>query len=359
LLTRLAEIYETLERASSKTSALEKFRGLYHGSALLFVGHTLHEASLEAGKEDGARETAYRERNRPFLAKRLLKRLSDVHPPHEAALILDAMVTAKALAETPDVAFEAAVEALGGAESGTTIKELIETSSARFTGTLISSVLEGNVAAPAEDSFVRCAAALYPAFGMARDQEKALLSERNQLLAALLEVQRAHSKEAFYPDANGCLRLSAGHVEGYEAADAVQHLPLTTIGGLVDKHVEAQLARGGVETSISEEDVFACPARLTELCRASPAVRTTPVNCLYSTDTVGGNSGSPVLNADGEFVAINFDRQRLGLMNEFKWSREYSRSIGVDVRFILWLVGTYDDAGCLVEEMTAPTPPKE
>ena len=64
---------------------------------------------------------------------------------------------------------------------------------------------------------------------------------------------------------------------------------------------------------------FECPARLVEVCKAKPAVRQTPVNVLYSTDTVGGNSGSPVLNADGEFIAINFDRQRLGLMNEYKW----------------------------------------
>jgi len=58
------------------------------------------------------------------------------------------------------------------------------------------------------------------------------------------------------------------------------------------------------------------------------------------------------MNADGEFVAINFDRQRQGLMNEFKWSHEYSRSIGTDVRYILWLLGTYDSAGHLVKEMT-------
>ena len=49
-------------------------------------------------------------------------------------------------------------------------------------------------------------------------------------------------------------------------------------------------------------------------------------------------------DADGRFIAINFDRQRQGLMNEFKWSRDYSRSIGTDVRMILYLVGTYDGA---------------
>ena len=68
---------------------------------------------------------------------------------------------------------------------------------------------------------------------------------------------------------------------------------------------------------------------------------------------VGGNSGSPVMNQRGELVAINFDRQRQGLMNEFKWSSNYSRSIGVDVRYILWLIGDYDGATHLVDELIA------
>ena len=69
-------------------------------------------------------------------------------------------------------------------------------------------------------------------------------------------------------------------------------------------------------------------------------------------DRHGGRQlGLAVLDADGRFVAINFDRQRLGLMNEFKWSKEYSRSIGTDVRYILLLVGKYDGAQWLVDEM--------
>ena len=83
--------------------------------------------------------------------------------------------------------------------------------------------------------------------------------------------------------------------------------------------------------------------------------RETPCCLLYSTDTVGGNSGSPVLDAYGDIVGLNFDRQRQGLLNEFKWSPDFSRSIGVDVRFILWLVGVYDDATDLVAEMTSLT----
>ena len=74
-------------------------------------------------------------------------------------------------------------------------------------------------------------------------------------------------------------------------------------------------------------------------------------NGIFSTNQVGGNSGSPVMNKRGELVAINFDRQRQGLMNEYKWSHAYSRSIGVDVRYILWLIGEYDGAHHLVEEL--------
>ena len=68
----------------------------------------------------------------------------------------------------------------------------------------------------------RLAAAVFADYRERRDAERALLSERDELLAKLLELQRTHAPagEKFYPDANGCLRLSAGHVEGYAAADA-------------------------------------------------------------------------------------------------------------------------------------------
>ena len=130
----------------------------------------------------------------------------------------------------------------------------------------------------------------------------------------------------------------------------MEHTPVTTLAGLVDKHVEATLGGGEADVITGESD-FACPQRLVEACAADASVAETPVCICYSTDTVGGNSGSPVLDADGKFVAINFDRQRLGLMNEFKWSRQYSRSIGTDVRYILYLVGKYDGAQWLVDEM--------
>jgi len=210
----------------------------------------------------------------------------------------------------------------------------------------LTAVLQGDSSPPSGDCFIGVAERIYDAYASHRDRQKALLSERDQLLAELLELQKANATEAFYPDCNGSLRFSAGTVEGYAALDAVWHTPLTTIAGLLDKHVEAGLGGGDLEE-------FECPTRFVEICKTQPAAQRIPTNILYSTDTVGGNSGSPVMNADGEFIAINFDRQRLGLMNEYKWSADFSRSIGVDVRYILWLVGEYDGAPELVREMTA------
>ena len=82
------------------------------------------------------------------------------------------------------------------------------------------------------------------------------MSERDQLLAELAELWKSHGDgQEMVPDSNGTLRLSAGHVEGYLASDAVQHSPVTTVAGLVDKHVEHTLC------DTDPEGQFACPAR--------------------------------------------------------------------------------------------------
>lgn len=207
-----------------------------------------------------------------------------------------------------------------------------------------------------EDPFVKVAACLWAVYKRDRDSSKSLISERDSLLAKLLEYQQQNTDEDCYPDCNGSLRISAGFVERYKASDAIVHTPHTTLSGLLDKAMEAKLMASGGNDDEYGESEFNCPKRLYKMLEedtAEEGVQKVPVCLLYSTDTVGGNSGSPVMNQRGELVAINFDRQRQGLMNEFKWSSNYSRSIGVDVRYILWLIGDYDGATHLVDELIA------
>ena len=348
-LDRLQEIYQDFTSNDKTSAALQACRGIYAGSSLLAVGHSLHEYILiEKSKPDQEREAGYRERNLPFLFKRLGKRLGDIHIPHEVALIGDAVQTLSGTAELDKMhasIMDILEDDLNAIVTASKLKDMTSDSiQASINDDEKCSLL-------AKDPFIQCAVILWDAYKTERDHSKALMSERDALFAELLDLQREHSDEVIYPDCNSSLRISAGHVEGYQAADAVQHRPSTTLAGLLDKAVEAKLT--SAETNSDGE--FECPKRLYEMLSNggdhAEAIGKVPVCLLYSTDTVGGNSGSPVMNADGEFVAINFDRQRQGLMNEFKWSKDYSRSIGVDVRYILWLVGEYDGASHLVKEM--------
>ena len=72
---------------------------------------------------------------------------------------------------------------------------------------------------------------------------------------------------------------------------------------------------------------------------------------LYNADTTGGNSGSPVLNAYGEIVGLNFDRAYEATVNDFAWNDSYSRSIGVDIRYILFVTKEVGKANHLLKEL--------
>jgi hypothetical protein len=76
-----------------------------------------------------------------------------------------------------------------------------------------------------------------------------------------------------------------------------------------------------------------------------------PVNILYNMDTTGGNSGSPIMNAYGELIGVNFDRAYDATINDFAWNESYSRSIGVDIRYVLWIADKIDNAQFILKEM--------
>lgn len=76
-----------------------------------------------------------------------------------------------------------------------------------------------------------------------------------------------------------------------------------------------------------------------------------PIGMLYNMDTTGGNSGSPVLNARGELVGVNFDRAFEATVNDYQWSEDYSRSIGADIRYVLFVAKYLGKADFLLREL--------
>jgi len=199
----------------------------------------------------------------------------------------------------------------------------------------------------ADDPFLRLAFALYPDYREMKEAEKRQKGVLDPLLAQLVDVKKEFQGTDFVPDANGTLRLTYGRVRGYSPADAVEMTPFTTLKGIVEK---------GAANPGNED--FVVPRRLAELAAAGehgtyahPALNDVPVAMLYDMDTTGGNSGSPVFNARGELVGLNFDRVYEATINDFAWDASYSRSIGVDARFILWSLDKFSGARRLLDEM--------
>lgn len=160
-------------------------------------------------------------------------------------------------------------------------------------------------------------------------------------MAAQMEFE---SDKVFYPDANFTLRVSYGQVEGYTARDAVDYKHYTTLDGIMEK---------------DNPDIYdyRVPARLKELYENKDYGRyeqngSVPVCFIATNHTTGGNSGSPVLNADGHLIGINFDRAWEGVMSDLMFNPEQCRNISLDIRYALFLIDKFAGAGYLLDEMT-------
>ncbi|HWR74189.1 MAG TPA: S46 family peptidase, partial [Bacteroidales bacterium] len=162
-----------------------------------------------------------------------------------------------------------------------------------------------------------------------------------EYMAAQMEKD---SDKVFYPDANFTLRLSYGKVMGYDSRDAVHFKHFTTLTGVIEKD----------NPEIYDYDV---PDKLKELYQKKDFGRyavngDVPVCFIANNHTTGGNSGSPVLNAEGQLIGINFDRAWEGVASDMMFNPLQSRNISLDIRYVLFIIEKFAGADYLIQEMT-------
>jgi hypothetical protein len=158
-------------------------------------------------------------------------------------------------------------------------------------------------------------------------------------------LRQAMPEKTFAPDANSTLRMTWGVVGSYDPKDGVHYDYVTTIEGVMQKEDPSN-------------DEFIVPARLKELYNAKDYGRYTDengdliVNFISNNDITGGNSGSPVINGDGELIGTAFDGNWEAMSGDIFFEDQLQRTISVDIRYTLFIIDKYAGAGHLVDEMT-------
>lgn len=172
-----------------------------------------------------------------------------------------------------------------------------------------------------------------------------LNAELQQLNRLYMAAQMEYDKERiFYPDANSTLRIAYGEVQGYGPKDAVYYNYYTTLAGIIEKD----------NPEIYDYDV---PGRLKELYYRKDFGRYAKdgemhVCFIADNHTTGGNSGSPVINGEGQLIGVNFDRAWEGVASDMAFNPLQSRNISLDIRYALFIIDKFAGAGYLLDEMT-------
>lgn len=345
---------DTLYRDMRATAARDLLLDYLPRSSILFdIALTLAEARLEREKPDSLRTTRFRDANLDRTRDDLLAKLRDFHAPTDRTLLMDLLRSALHL---PGELRIASVDAAAGrSDPGTTLTETVEHLCDRTgladTATLREAFASDSALRDAcDDPLVEFAAGFLPLYTTLRETRQRRDGEWNRLYAAFLNIREQHLGHAFIPDANGTMRFTSGRIRGYSPADATYYAPITTMTGLMEKS--------------TGRTPYNTPERLIQIYRTGnsgrfrhPRLNDVPVALLYDLDTVGGNSGSPLMNSRGELVGVNFDRAYEATVNDFAWNTSYSRSIAVDIRYILWVLQYFGGAERLVAEMGVEVTP--
>lgn len=159
-----------------------------------------------------------------------------------------------------------------------------------------------------------------------------------------MEYNKANrGTKVFYPDANSTLRVAYGQVKGYSPSDAVYYTPVSTLDGVIEKD----------NPEIYDYNI---PQKLRDIHAAKDYGEwevdgSVPVAFIATNHTTGGNSGSPVLDAEGNLIGVNFDRVWEGTMSDVVYDPEVCRNISLDIRFALFVIDRLAGANHLLEEM--------
>ena len=198
-----------------------------------------------------------------------------------------------------------------------------------------------------KDPLVDLSMRLRPVFIAMQEEMQSVNAQIDAIIPRFNDLELAMKPNSFVPDANGTLRFTYGYIKGYEPEDAVVLSPFTTVAGVLEKAVGSSNPDYFLQDEIIDKLKQIEPADVLK----HPTENSVVVGLLYNMDTTGGNSGSPILDAYGRLIGVNFDRAYTATINDYAWNESYSRSIGVDIRYVLYIMKYFGEADEALAEM--------
>ncbi|MDE2408449.1 MAG: S46 family peptidase [Xanthomonadaceae bacterium] len=337
-----------LVESGKRTQERDLVLGSFNRTGTVGVAVSLYRLAIEKAKPDAQRESGYQQRDLPGIEgslKQMERRYAPAMDRQFQQYWLDRYVA------LPAAQHVAAVDAwLGGNDLAAAGKAL-----ARLDGTALGKLderlkwMQADRAAfeTSTDPAIQYAVAVMPTLLEMEEQAKGItgeaLASRPVYLQAIADYKKTKG-EFVYPDANSSLRITFGNVKGYTSLQGKAYAPFTRLEEVAAK-----------ETG---KEPFDNPKALLEAVKAKryggladKRLGTVPVNFLSDLDITGGNSGSPVLDAQGKLVGLAFDGTIESVASNWVFDPVITRMISVDQRYMRWIMQEVMPAPQLLQEL--------
>ncbi|MBX3205029.1 MAG: S46 family peptidase [Labilithrix sp.] len=323
---------------------------------------TIVRMAEERAKPDAARDPEYQQRNWARIAQGLRGLSTNYHRKVDEAVLglaLERATRAPQAEQTPALGYVLHGQAPGTKPSAAAgapptadaiakaVAELYQTTTLGDEKARLALLDKGTTASlrQSKDPLIKLAFALRPLQRAIEEREERFAGKMALLKPKYIEALRAFRKEPFAPDANSTLRITYGTVRGYRPAPgAPAYKPFTFLPEVVAKNKGAE--------------PFDVPSEVLEAVKAKKAgpyaddkVGEVPVDFLADLHITGGNSGSATLNAKGELVGLAFDGNYEAMASDWVFTPSITRSIHVDMRYVLWLLDGPFGGDHLLQEM--------
>jgi V8-like Glu-specific endopeptidase len=337
-----------LDAAERATRERDLVLRMFNGTGAISAATTLYRLAIERAKPDAEREQGYQDRDLPTI-EGSLRQMERRYVP-----AMDRELQAYWLAEylrLPAAQRLKSVDTWLGGNDAKAVERALD----RLAGTTLGDTekrmawlkADRKAFESSKDPVIRYAVAVMPTLLELEKEGKARAGERLPARASYLQAVAEHRRSQgghVYPDANSSLRITFGNVRPYTKLDGSRQQAFTRLEEVAAK------ATG--------EEPFDAPQALLDAVAAKRhggladrRLRTVPVNFLSDLDVTGGNSGSPVLDAQGRLVGLLFDMNWEAVVSNWVFDAEMTRTISVDQRYMRWIMQEVYPAPQLLQEM--------